>query len=467
MTEARQIEANNKKDKGSNLDGLNAELPNVPLTHDERNVWKRLLSFHKEAMEIVGSTADVFLKVLPIFLVVPGFMVWIYLKRLNHGDLFVGSIASSAGILLLLVASVLLVLAIFCQFFLPSMFLSYLAVMFDDEVKREDLGCPIWVAASLPTIIWLGCFGYAVMAVTAPMAVKDSPGLAASLAAFLSAVCLIWLMNRRLSTPTCRRRKIICFISGAVLAVGLYFLAFKLSFGIVLSTLIALSCSLLLVACGMSGQWVRVAMQILLTAITATTSCAPLLVGTWIVERQAVFLALPIAAYCVVAVISLFALLPGVIALDMYLRDRSVMRASMGALFVAAGLTYVFAAAILNFVPVSGLILKRAGVYNNDIETFQLLKPELAYSARAVGLPVKLVKGTGVKDVPGVFFSAGFVRYSFGPVKLICARPFEPDSIHRSRSGTATEKSLTEAAYREAGKGCLPLKSDDIQVVTR
>jgi len=166
---------------------------------------------------------------------------------------------------------------------------------------------------------------------------------------------------------------------------------------------------------------------------------------------------------------------------------------------VSVAIGGVVIAIALNFGPVTSVVLALAGVNDSRVHVYQVLRPELAFSMRVAHLPVVDVRGTAGAGKPPVSFVGGYLRYSYGGIKLLCLHKCNPDDVAgletagptdrasaaigaatpQPRTGTnkldaSTSKqpnvdSKEEEAKRrlEAGDGCLSVKSEDVKLVHR
>ena len=164
-------------------------------------------------------------------------------------------------------------------------------------------------------------------------------------------------------------------------------------------------------------------------------------------------------AVAILIPLALVGYVPGLIAFSMRRKQTlsSVVKSMLIGLGVPAYALFFWLAA---FTPgVSTKALSMVGVVQSDRSLFMATKSELLPQLAAVDIkPVRI-------DSP---ILSGWVRFSFGDIKLICSSGYNPDVIDISeilKSSVESRKKDSEAGLA-AGKGCISLKSDEFRPVS-
>lgn len=105
-------------------------------------------------------------------------------------------------------------------------------------------------------------------------------------------------------------------------------------------------------------------------------------------------------------------------------------------------------------LPISPTILRLAGVYSNEQQTFEVLQPNLAGALSAAGLSVR-------QDEKLILVS-GYVRYDFGGTRLLCSKPFDPVSVSDDAIKVARNKKAPDPGIA-AGSGCVQTLSTELR----
>jgi hypothetical protein len=122
----------------------------------------------------------------------------------------------------------------------------------------------------------------------------------------------------------------------------------------------------------------------------------------------------------------------------------------LGAFFIS-----YFVLAIAAFsMPVSATVLRLAGIYSNESQTFAVLQPSLADASTTVGLTVRQVRNTTVVDA--------YVRYGFGGIRLLCRSPFDPLAVSDEAIKNAKRKRVQDPTIMQ-GSGCVQASQGELR----
>ncbi|WP_121316171.1 hypothetical protein [Paraburkholderia sp. RAU2J] len=357
---------------------------------------------YKETIAMVKDTLDVAWKVAPVALLPAALFVWSYLRSIHWTNLFQDSAMSGSGLVFLFIAAVLIAVAVLLQFIAPSLLL--IGTMWN--YRNESI-----LPKAVPRL-----FGWATVGWLA--------GLALVVELETNQVWIMFAMAF-----------IAAFIFGVYSRSSLDIPA-KIGGKLPLSAAHAIGLAL-----------------VAMFALTATS--IPLLITLHVAERHADGGWLEkLLVFSVCFGTTAVSLLPGY----MYLNARTwrpgfyqpLKLASLG--FFLLSNIVVSGAAL--FVPVSSTVMRLAGIYSNEPQSFQILQPSLTAALDAAGVPIQ--KGEQSNIV------TGYVRYDFGGIRLLCRRPFDAalvsgDAIKLARKNKAPDPTVL------AGSGCVQATPSELR----
>ena len=202
-----------------------------------------------------------------------------------------------------------------------------------------------------------------------------------------------------------------------------------------------------------------------------TLTTFPLLIGLEIarhipdIERWE---SLGVVVTCIL--ISIISLSPGFVYLNLRTTTIDRGRAIKGAVIAGFVMSYVILMAIAFFSPVSSKVLSFAGIYSNELRTFQVRELSLASSLKTVGFTLQAADEKALapdaQKTAELPFVKGYVRYGFGGIKLLCTTAFDP-------AGATSE--LVKKARNEnrpdpgtiGGQGCVSATNTELREVKR
>ncbi|WP_186258228.1 hypothetical protein [Burkholderia gladioli] len=349
---------------------------------------------YKESIAMVKDTLDVAWKVAPFSFLPAALLVWIYLRSIHWTSLFQDSAMSGSGLVFLFIAATLMAVAILLQFSAPSLLLISTMWNYRQERTLPKAVPRLFLCA---TTGWLAGFIIVVELDTSQVWIMF-------VMAFLTAFVFGIYNRTSLDIPQKKDTK---FPTYAVHAGGLALAA--------------------------------------ILALTATT--IPLLITLRIAERYSDGgwrdMLLVFAVFIGTMAVSL---LPAI----MYLNARTsrsgfyqpLKLASLGAFL----LSYIVVSGAALFLPVSPTVMRLAGIYSNERQSFQILQPSLVAALDAAGVSIQKREQTNI--------ATGYVRYGFGGIRLLCRQPFNPslvsvDAIKSAKKNKAPDPTIL------AGSGCV------------
>ncbi|MGC7405382.1 hypothetical protein ACPWR0_07490 [Pandoraea pneumonica] len=370
----------------------------------EKPNLSRLKGVYKETVSMLKDTLDVAWKFAPVALFPTALFLWIHLKSIHWTSLFQYSAMTGSGLAFLVSATILIALAAMLQFALPSVMLIGTVSVYPLDRK---------IPKAVPRLYQCAMGG--------------------------------WLLGFAL---------IIGFDSDRIWVIC------ALAFGVALFYALARREALELRAKPSEWRHMPVLYAIGLAcaaAITMFVTSAPLVLAFRLTARYVhgglgeAFVGMLV---CVATVV--MSLLPGY----MYVNARTwrvgvyqpVKLALLGAFF----LTYVVLIGAAMFVPVSSTVLRLAGVYSNEPQTFVILQPSLADAARTAGLSVV---GDGK-----LLLLRGYVRYDFGGTRLLCNTPFDPKKVSVAAIRQARDEKAPDPGVL-AGAGCVQSSTSELRAL--
>jgi hypothetical protein len=357
---------------------------------------------YKESIAMVKDTLDVAWKVAPFSFLPAALLVWIYLRSIHWTSLFQDSAMSGSGLIFLFIAATLMAVAILLQFIAPSLLL--ISTMWNYRQERI-------LPKAVPRLFLCATTGWLAGFIIV-LELDTSQVWIMFVIAFLTAFVFGIYNRRSLDIPQKNGAK---FPTYAVHA-GVLALAAVL-------------------------------------ALTATT--IPLLITLRIAERYSdggwLDKLLVFAVFIGTMAVSL---LPAI----MYLNARTwrsgfyqpLKLASLGAFL----LSYIVVSGAAFFLPVSPTVMRLAGIYSNERQSFQILQPSLTAALDAAGVSIQKREQINI--------ATGYVRYGFGGIRLLCRQPFDPslvsvDAIKLARRNKAPDPTIL------AGSGCVQAMSSELR----
>jgi hypothetical protein len=116
--------------------------------------------------------------------------------------------------------------------------------------------------------------------------------------------------------------------------------------------------------------------------------------------------------------------------------------------------SYVVLAIAAFSLPVSTTVLRLAGIYSNEIQTFAVLQQSLADASTTVGLTVRQVHNTTLVDA--------YVRYGFGGIRLLCRSPLNPLAVSEEAIKDAKRKKAQDPTIIQ-GSGCVEASPGELR----
>jgi hypothetical protein len=153
-------------------------------------------------------------------------------------------------------------------------------------------------------------------------------------------------------------------------------------------------------------------------------------------------------------VVTGLSLLPGFMYLNARTWNVGVYRPLKLGLLGVFFISYLVLAIAAFSLPVSATVLRLAGIYSNEIQTFAVLQPSLADASTTVGLTVRQVRNTTLVDA--------YVRYGFGGIRLLCRRPLDPLAVSEEAIKDAKRKKAQDPTMIQ-GAGCVQASPGELR----
>lgn len=392
-------------------------LEGSPSKEKEKPTAPNFKALYREYLAIVKDTMDVAWKLAPIALLPPGLLIWVYLRSIHWEGLFLDSAMTVAGLAFLFLAALLLAFAILLQFAIPSLALIGIVSLHDAKkvVSQEIASSFRWSMLG-----WIVAF---------VVSMFYDKGLGIILLIALSVPVSVFFIRSLLKYKELKKdpKKI----------------------GLHMANLV----------------WVAGAM------LPMIATSFPLLIGFEVarkipdIERWE---SLGVIVICII--ISIVSLLPGFVYLNFRTTTTDRKSATKGAVITGFGMSYVILMAAAFFAPVSSKVLGFAGIYSNELRTFQVREPSLSSSLKTAGFTLQTSSEKSVSLDPQrpaeLTFVDAYVRYGFGGIKLLCTKPFDP--------ATATAELVKEARKANkpdpgmlGGKGCTSATNAEVREVKK
>ncbi|WP_432258793.1 hypothetical protein [Cupriavidus sp. TMH.W2] len=361
----------------------------------------RIKDAYKEIIGLSKDTLDVAWKIAPLALMPAALLLWSHLNVIGWTELFQESAMSGGGLIFLFSTAALIAIAVAFQVIVPSIFM-LMGLSFYEYEKPIPQGI---MALYLWTLLgWLGGLaliiafdftdGWPVAALTISVALT----LAFAKREHLKGekeVRTIWLMAR---------------IVGASL----------------------------------------------MASITMLGTCVPLLLAIrFLAQYEEVGVWAKIFAFFICAAASVVSLLPGFAYLQGRTKHAGIhqpLKITVVGFLISM---YVLFSVAIYFAPVSSTILRLAGVFSNEPQTFQVLQPTLADAISVVGLPTN-TSGNGI-------FVSAYRRYSFGGTLLLCRSRYDERASKSSISTRDERVKANEAARIAAGSHCVRALANEVR----
>lgn len=367
----------------------------------EQNL-SRLKDAYREIVSMLKDTLDVSWKIAPITFLPAALFPWSYLKSIHWTSIFQSSAMTGAGLIYLFVAATLLAFAAVLQFALPSVMLIGTLSFYrlDRTIPKAVPRLYHWAMGG-----WL--LGFAII-----IGFDSSQAWILYALAFFSSS--IFALVRRDDLGLRAKPGVWRHVS------VLYSLFFAF---VAMATMCMTSVPLLLVL-----------------HITARYVDG----GFW--EK--------LAGIGVCLVTTAISLLPGYMYMNARTWKVGVYQPAKLALLGAFFLSYIVLAGAMMFLSVSTTVLRLAGIYSNEMQTFEVLQPTLGGAANAAGL--------SVTDDGKLTLLRGYVRYDFGGTRLLCRTPFDPAMVTIDAIRFARKHKMPDPG-RLAGAGCVQASSMELR----
>ncbi|KQR79734.1 hypothetical protein ASG35_07620 [Burkholderia sp. Leaf177] len=362
----------------------------------------RLKDVYKEFMPMLKDTLDVSWRIAPIAFLPAALLLWSYLKSIHWTSLFQSSAMTGSGLIYLFVAAMLLAVATVLQFALPSAMLigTLFHYRLDRRIPRAVARLYRWAMGG-----WL--LGFVII-------IGFDSSQAWIICALTFASAWIYALTRRddleLRAKPNRWRHISIFYS------------FMFA-GATMTTMCMTSVPLLLVL-RITARYVDGG---LLEKLIGFGVC----LGTTVIS-----------------------LLPGYMYMNARTWKVGAYQPTKFALLGTLLLSYVVLAGALTFLPVSTTVLRLAGVYSNEMQTFEVLQPNLVSAANAAGL--------SLNDDGKLTLLRAYVRYDFGGTRLLCNKSFHAETVTNEAIKFARERKMPDPGII-AGAGCVQASTTELR----
>lgn len=409
-----------KQEKGQRTENIgqaeafskDAEIPSTGLSSDNKGdpleEMKRVKGFYKEFIAIAKDTLDVGWKLAPLAFLPAGLLLWGYLRSIYWSGLFLDSATAASGLVFLFVAAFLLAFAVLAQFAAPSLIL----IATVSGSPYQDQVIPKYVA----NIYYAALAGW-FLGVSIVIFRNSSNGNWIALALPIATSLFVLLMHMRKTFQSLPRGKNLFFWLGK------------------------------------NAWWSLTA------AFAMGTTSLPLVIGLKIaghvpnIEDWQAW-----AAILICVGISIVSLIPGLMYLGIRTASTSAYRAMKFAFGGAIFTSYIVISSIAFFAPISSTVLRLSGIYNNDLQTFQVREPTLTAAFSAVGLPITIT------NKPDLTLVQARLRYGFGGVKLLCKEKFDPAAISPDLRKKAHLEKKPDPGFI-AGSHCVPTYANEVREI--
>jgi hypothetical protein len=357
---------------------------------------------YKETIAMVKDTLDVAWKLAPVALLPAAMFIWSYLRSIHWTGLFQDSAMSGSGLIFLFIAAMLIAVAVLLQFIAPSLLL--IGVMWNYR-QENTLPKAIPRLFRWATAGWLA--GFALVVELDPSQVWIMFAMA-----FVAALACGIYSRKTLDAAAKTEGKLPLSIAHAT--------------GLALAAVFALTAT---------------SMPLLITLHIAARYAK----GGWL-ETLLVFVV------CVGT--TAVSLLPGYMYLNACTWRPGFYQPLKLALLGGGLLSYIVVSGAAVFVPVSSTVMRLAGIYSNEPQSFQILQPSLTAALDAAGVPIQ--KGEQANIV------TGYVRYDFGGIRLVCRQPFDAALVSVDAIKLARKKKSPDPTVL-AGSSCVQATSSELR----
>lgn len=366
----------------------------------------RWVSAYKDVASMLKDMLDIIVRLLPVALIIPTVALWAHLRSLGWSEIFLDSVVSVPGLTVLLLAGIATAAVTFIQFCLPSILLAATSHMFTEEPTGN--AALLWMMLTPPVVM--------IVSLCALVIYFEAPALVVILATFFVTALLAWGLKNKLFHRVKAPES-----SG--------------SFG----KFLALSIAPTFCALGISS---------------------PYLVLLPVFHRPQMSDGYALAVFAACSVGGLVSFLPGAAYLHSSVAGHGQKRALRGAVFAGGISAYVLFATVLYFAPVTSTVLRLAGGFDTSLHVYQVTNPDVVPALRSIGIAVS----STTTDVGGkrTYFAAGYMRYKFGGVTLICRMPYDP-SLYSTGEVQESITSTGRDPRNAWGGGCFPAASTDLR----
>lgn len=378
----------------------------VQVRADEQKLAADLLKAkdaYKEGISIAKDTLDVAWKLAPLAFLPASLFLWVYLRSIRWTTIFQDSAMTGSGLIFLFVAAMLMVFGIVLQFASPSLLMIGTVSYYgnDRTVPKAVPRLYRWAMGGwfvgLTLIIALDTSRTWIVGI-APFAVAAVYALTHQKALELDVRPGAWRYTRAFHA---------LFLAGA---------ATLTMFGTSMPLLLTLDAAQRYAAGGISETVIGVLV------------C----VGTSVVS-----------------------LLPGYMYLNARTWSVGIYRPFKLAMLGGFFLSYIVLAGAAFSIPVASTVLRIAGVYSNEKQTYEVSQPNVVNVLSAAGMPV--VRDKGVTSV------TAYLRYGFGGTRLLCRSEFSPAALTDEAIKAALEKKQPDPRG-VAGSGCVSVSTTEVRL---
>ncbi|WP_144029734.1 hypothetical protein [Burkholderia sp. AU18528] len=415
---------------------------------------KRVLSLYTAGLSIAQDSLDVAWKFAPVCLFFPAMLLWSYLRKIGWEPLFAESVVSISGFVVMIVAAVVLLLAVFLQFFLPSLFSGPAAAIHEEIHRGTDLDLPIRksmrravrVLYLMVPLVWITTLNVTVIALELPPGISVVAGILITYVVAAGYVTLrrdIFLRQQEKEAPASRCHAL------------------------------DMSRSRILSVCWWGSRLLRKSFKYwgptlalaFLPTLTAISLFLPMLMGLELFDGSITGKWASFAVFEVVGVGSMVGMAPGLAYLLAKVAGESTMRASKLTMIVCTLVGYAVLMGVVYFAPVTTFILRSTGAIEDKPRIYQILKPDLVAALRAVR--IKVTPSSAKMDgQPQAYFAYAYTRFSFNNVLLMCKDWF-PFSLADSAAWTNGGERKRAALWATAGNLCVKVRADEIRPIQR
>ncbi|HEX7908262.1 MAG TPA: hypothetical protein VF534_09270 [Paraburkholderia sp.] len=364
--------------------------------------FARVKDTYKEAVSMVKDTLDVAWKVAPLAFLPAALFLWVYLRSIHWTGIFQYSAMSGSGLIFLFAAAMLLAFAAVLQFVAPSLMLIGTLSHY-----RHDRTIP----KAVPQLYRWAMGGW-LLGLGIVIGFDSSQAWIVCALAFLGAFIFAVVRSDALGLQK----------KPGAWRLTTAFYAF--CFAAVAMLTMCITSAPLLITLHVTARYVD---------------------GGWFEN---------LLGFVVCLGTTVVSLLPGYMYLNARTWNPGIYRPIKLALLGSFFSCYIVITGAALFLPISATILRLAGVYSNEQQTFEVLQPNLAPALSAVGL--------SVSQDEKLTLVSGYVRYDFGGTRLLCRKPFDLASVSDGAVKAARKKKAPDPGI-VAGSGCVQASSSELR----